>query len=237
MVIKDISLDTPEENILYDEALLYLAEKQRGDACIRFWESDQPFIVLGRVSQLDADVHQPAVARDRIPVIRRSSGGGTVLQGKGCLNYTLVLSKHSHPDLADLKKSYVYILQGVSNVLKNMGVAADYFPISDIALTDSRKKISGNAQRRLKHFILHHGTILYDFDLSLIARFLKLPLKQPAYRKKRTHADFVSNAPVRSIKAFKAMLAEYFGGQKEERSPTREERQWIRERKGKSILC
>ena len=193
MLLKDISFKTPEENILFDEVLLHLAEKGSQGEVLRFWESFQFFIVLGKTGLEDEDVRVSRVIQEKIPVLRRSSGGGTVVQGKGCLNFSLILSKQSHLALNDLGKSYAYILGKVIEALSRLNVDAVFKPISDLALRASEKKFSGNAQRRARNFILHHGTILYDFDLSVIERFLKMPEKVPEYRRGRTHSDFVVN--------------------------------------------
>ena len=44
-----------------------------------------------------------------------------------------------------------------------------------------------------KNAILFHGTILYDFDLSLISKYLKNPPIQPDYRNHRSHEQFIKN--------------------------------------------
>ncbi|MBI5149480.1 MAG: lipoate--protein ligase family protein [Candidatus Omnitrophica bacterium] len=202
MLLKDITLATPQENILYDNVLLQLAEEGRQGETLRFWESGQFFVVLGRISKLEQDVHLPNVRRDAIPVLRRSSGGGTVLQGPGCLNYSLVLSKELHPQVVDLKKSYQWILGNIITALDRLGVKAAFRPLSDIALVDGERKISGNAQKRGRKFILHHGTLLYNFDLDEITEYLTMPRDIPEYRNGRRHSDFVANipAPARSLK-------------------------------------
>jgi len=196
MILKDISFQTPRENILYDDVLLYLAEQGQQGEVLRFWESPGYFIVLGRIGKEQEDVKIDEVNKDRIPILRRSSGGGTVLQGKGCLNYSLVLSKELDPQIADLRKSYHVILGKVIVALRRIGIESKFCPISDIALTKNNKKISGNAQKRSKKFILHHGTILYDFDLKKIEQYLTIPKDIPEYRQGRTHLDFVENISV-----------------------------------------
>ncbi len=211
MILKDIAWETPEENIVYDEVLLRYAEEQGGIEFMRFWEASQYFIVLGRVGQKQEDVHVARVEADQIPVVRRSSGGGTVLQGKGCWNYSLILSKKTRPEVSDLKKSYAYILHKVINVLKQMGMEAAYFPVSDIALLSDRKKVSGNAQKRSRACILHHGTLLYNFDISQIERYLKIPANMPEYRRQRPHADFVTNLPIADTSVLEACFREIFG--------------------------
>jgi len=126
------------------------------------------------------------------------------------LNYSLVLSKQKHPKLNDLRQSYEWISLKVIESLRQGGVEAYFRPISDMATGPDEKKFSGNAQRRGKNFILHHGTLLYHFDLSLISRYLKMPQDIPVYRQNRPHTDFVTNIPV-DPQAFKVELAKAFG--------------------------
>ena len=195
MILKDVSFKTPQENILYDEVLLDSAERGLCGEALRFWESQEIFIVLGRISRENEDIRWDNVRRDAVPVLRRASGGGTVLQGKGCLSYSLILSKDRDPQMADLRKSYQYILGKFILALGQLGVAVEFFPISDLALKANGKKISGNAQKRSRTFVLHHGTILYDFDLTKIQDYLNMPADAPPYRQGRRHLDFVANIP------------------------------------------
>jgi lipoate-protein ligase A len=226
MILKDISLDSPEENILLDEALFVAAEKFSGGEVLRFWESATPFVVLGRIGKAGDDVNAQAVRRDQIPVLRRTSGGGTVVQGKGCLNYTLVLNMDRDPAVSDLRRSYQWISQKVIDALGKQGIEAVFRPISDIALASGEKKFSGNAQRRGKQFILHHGTILYDFDLGLISKYLQMPKDIPEYRRRRTHDDFVANIPVQP-QLFKQALAASFSARPADPVLTAKERELI----------
>src|SRR5205807_2005373 len=65
---------------------------------------------------------------------------------------------------------------------------------SDLAIAGL--KISGNAQQRKRTHLLHHGTLLYAFDVSRMAPYLKSPPRQPEYRAQREHAQFVRNVPL-----------------------------------------
>lgn len=222
MLFKKISFKTPEENIAYDDVLLHLAEKANTQEVLRLWESPEYFVVLGRISKEDEDVNWLSVKRDGIKVIRRSSGGGTVLQGKGCLNYSLVLSKGKCREVADLKRSYQYILTKVISALKRLNVDAEFYPISDIAIKGTKMKISGNAQKRGKNFILHHGTILYGFDIEKIGQYLLMPKSMPDYRKKREHQEFVSNISISAVD-FENEIKKEFDIDQEEFGITKEE--------------
>ncbi len=209
---RDISFLNPQENIAYDQVLWRMAEKNNTGEYIRFWESSKIFIVMGLTGQIAFDVHEIQAREDKIPVLRRSSGGGTVLQGPGCLNYTFILSKQKHPQVNDLRGSYEWISQKIVGALHKAGVESYFRPISDLATGPDEKKFSGNAQRRGKNYILHHGTVLYGFDLSLISRYLKMPKDIPEYRKARPHTDFVTNIPL-DAPMFKDYLAQAFGAE------------------------
>lgn len=206
---EDISFPDPAENILYDDVLLALAEQGAIGNTLRLWESPKHFIVLGRTGKAEDDLLLDAIKKQGIPVLRRSSGGGTVVQGPGCLNFSFVLSKERYPQLGDLRRSYQLILDGILRVLKLAGIEAAFRPTSDLALTASERKFSGNAQKRGRKFILHHGTILYDLDLALVKGLLAMPKDIPEYRKGRPHADFVANVPLK-VERFKALLLQQF---------------------------
>lgn len=222
MIAKDVSFSHPVENILYDEVLLTLAENNSGEEILRFWESSIHFIVLGRISKSHEDINWTEVAKNNIPVFRRGSGGGTVVQGPGCLNYTLILSKGLHPEITDIQKSYAWVLGRVVSALQKIGVSASFKPISDIALVDGEKKISGNAQKRAKAFILHHGTLLYDFDLNKIAEYLLMPKDKPLYRADRAHLSFVANVH-KAQSVIKEEIKAAFSVEEEASIPTAEE--------------
>jgi lipoate-protein ligase A len=212
--VRDISFDAPEENILYDELLFLLAEEGNAGESLRVLESTRMFIVLGRIGKPEEELNIEAVRQDNIPVVRRASGGGTVLQGKGNLNFSLVLSKE-RPEARDLKRSYQFILGKCVEALGSLGIEAAYYPISDIALVDGQKKISGNAQKRGRNFIMHHGTLLVDLDLALIGKYLAMPRNIPDYRQQRLHQDFVANLGVERTR-LKNALVQAFGKTEEQ---------------------
>ena len=55
------------------------------------------------------------------------------------------------------------------------------------------RKCGGSAQRRLKHWFMVHCSILYDFSIERIARYLAIPRRQPEYRQGRGHHEFLRN--------------------------------------------
>jgi len=189
----DLTLPTPEENLAADEALLDLCEAGVEDEVLRFWESPVPFVVLGYSNKTGSEIRLDAAQRANVPVLRRCTGGGAVVQGPGCLNFSLVLRIAGTGPLAGVTETNRHILQRHHDaLLPALGKALAVRGISDLTL--GNLKISGNAQRRKKKCLLFHGTFLLDFDIELVEHLLPMPSREPSYRQRRPHREFLTNA-------------------------------------------
>jgi lipoate-protein ligase A len=187
----DFSFRSPAKNLALDEALLDYAND--GEV-LRLWESPVPFVVLGVSQVLRAHVRESACIRDRVPILRRCSAGGCVLQGPGCLNFTLVLQHANKPEIRTIRESYCFVLGRLAEALLRRGVSASHKGVSDLAIAGH--KISGNAQKRRPDTMLHHGTLLYGLDPELMERYLRDPVDRPQYRGDRSHCGFVTSIPL-----------------------------------------
>lgn len=201
----DLTLPNLAENLALDEALLLQAEAGTGGEVLRCWEWSKPAVILGAGCRLAEDVNEAACRADEIAIARRSSGGGTVLLGQGCLLFSLVLAYDHSPLLREIPSSYRFILDrmcvGLRSILNDVSQAG----ISDLAAAGL--KFSGNAQQRKRHHLLHHGTLLYDFDLARVSRYLHPPLRQPEYRHERPHDAFLRNLPTSAAQLKQALQA------------------------------
>lgn len=200
----DLSHAEPGANLAEDERLLDAAESGAGGEVLRFWESPEYFVVVGYGNKAETEVNLPACEQRGIPVLRRCSGGGTVVQGPGCLNYALVLSIAQRPGLENITAANRYIMArncaALAAVLKSPAAAVAVQGHTD--LTWNGLKFSGNAQRRRRHFLLFHGTFLLDFNLAMISELLPPPSRQPEYRAHRSHESFLTNLniPAETVK-------------------------------------
>lgn len=174
-----------------DVALFDQVEAGRADHLCRIWHTSHPVVVAGRHRRLDDDVVEDACRADGVPVIHRHSGGGTVVLGPGSLNYAVALSVVAQPDLMDVFASFRRILDTIVDALDVPGLRREG---TDLALLG--QKVSGNAQRRGRRTLLHHGTLLFAFDSRLAQRYLKEPDRQPRYRAGRRHSEFLANLPL-----------------------------------------
>ncbi len=197
----DLTLNTAAQNLALDEALLLQAEEGAGGEILRLWEWPAPAVVLGSGCRLAEEVDERACEADGVPILRRSSGGGTVLLGRGCLLYSFIFRCDRAAEMAQIRSSYCYILR---RMCRAVGVAgAEPAGISDMAVAG--RKFSGNAQQRKRDHLLHHGSLLYDCNLATMGRYLRLPPRQPEYRGARPHEEFLLNLP-RSAEDLKQRL-------------------------------
>src|SRR5580765_5715457 len=105
-----LTLPTPQENLACDEALLDLCEDRGGQGILRFWEPTQYFVVVGYANAVNTEVNTAFCREHGIPILRRCTGGGTVLQGPGCLNYSLFLPIESGGPLQSISATNDFIL-------------------------------------------------------------------------------------------------------------------------------
>jgi lipoate-protein ligase A len=195
MKLLDLTLDSPAENLALDEALLEEAEAGRLQTDIfRLWEAPRSAVIIGRSSRYEEEVNIDFCERHSIPVLRRCSGGTSVVIGRGCLMYAAVLAFERWPQLRMVDAAHQYVLGRVADAVTKLAPGAEMQGTSD--LTIGGLKFSGNSLRCKRDHLLYHGTLLYDFDLELIASALRAPPRQPDYRAGRPHAQFVTNLKV-----------------------------------------
>lgn len=200
MNLLDLTLPTPAENLALEEALLDAAEVDAGGEVLRFWESPTPFVVVGYANRISAEVNVAACAARGIPILRRCSGGGTVVQGPGCLNYAVILRITETGPTRSISAANEHVMEHVRRAIASLTadcrLLASDSRVSVRGHTDlalGNLKFSGNAQRRRKNFLLFHGSLLLNFDLSLISELLNMPSLQPDYRAGRSHEQFIMN--------------------------------------------
>lgn len=195
MMLLDHTCAWMTKNLALDEALLDAAEANEINAgVLRIWEPKSPVVVLGRASQAASEVQLEFCQANQIPVLRRCSGGATILAGPGCLMYAVVLPNSVIGPVAMLDQVHSFVLQRVAAAVADCGRLVEIQGTSD--LTHHGRKFSGNSMRSKRNWFLYHGTLLCRADLDLIAQALRTPFRQPDYRQGRSHLDFLVNLDV-----------------------------------------
>jgi lipoate---protein ligase len=217
----DLTLPLPAENLACDEALLDWCEENGGEEILRFWESPETFAVVGYANKIATEVNVENCRTKQIPIFRRCSGGGTVLQGRGCLNYAFILQIAKDSPFTSISSANKFIMEknraAIENLLKQPVEVRGH---TDLAI--GGLKFSGNSQRRKKNYLLFHGTFLLDLNLALVSELLQMPSLQPDYRASRSHEEFVTNLNLPAEKV-KAALAKEWNATEELKNPPLEE--------------
>jgi len=188
----DLTFDSPAENLACDEALLDLSEGGGAGEILRIWEPKSYFVVLGYGNKSASEANIDFCRQSAIPILRRCTGGGAVLQGPGVLNYSLILDARENGPCGSITTTNQCVMQRQQAVLARVtGAKVEIRGYTDLAMGDL--KVSGNAQRRKRNFLIFHGSFLLGLDLCVLEKALPLPSHQPDYRVGRTHSDFLMN--------------------------------------------
>ena len=201
----DVNVANMVENLALDEALLNEADSNPEASCelLRFWESTQFAVVVGRGTNVDKEIDVSACERDAVPIYRRCSGGTSVVAGPGCLMYAVLIGYEEKRELRSVDVAHQFVMQRMREGLRTLSEDVEFRGSCDLAIGEL--KFSGNALRCKRNFFLYHGTVLYDFPLDRISRYLQTPPRQPDYRRGRSHQEFVRNFPSDAVAIRKAI--------------------------------
>jgi lipoate-protein ligase A len=147
------------------EEYLFTSAKYQQDIFL-LWQNERT-IVVGRHQNTLEEINNDYVKENGISVVRRLSGGGAVYHDAGNLNFTFLKRNVTRYDV-----NFTYFVQPVIDTLAKFGIKADFSGRNDITIEG--KKFSGNAQYFTAQGLLHHGTLLFDSDFSVLAKSLQV---------------------------------------------------------------
>ncbi len=128
------------------------------------WRNDNA-VIVGKHQNTVAEINAAYVRERGIRVVRRLSGGGAVYHDLGNVNFTFITSAEGRRAF-----DFASFCRPVVRALASLGVEAAINGRND--MTIDGKKFSGNAQYCKRGRVMHHGTILYDSDLSVVGKAL-----------------------------------------------------------------
>lgn len=170
-----------------------------GRPAFALWRPKGAAVAIGVSQSAETDVLPEAIRRDGVALVRRPSGGGSVVLCEG------VLCWEAWADQEDIgggiHAAYEALSKPVVQGLRDLGVPASRAGVSDIVVADPatghaacvRRKLAGTAQLRRRAKVLVHGSLLVNADLALLSRYLPQPAKAPDYRAGRGHGAFCAN--------------------------------------------
>ena len=160
----------PYLNLAIEEYLFRTEESE----VFLLWQN-RPTVVIGKNQNAYAEVALDVLRERDILLARRITGGGAVYHDLGNINYTYIAKS------AGQGIDFARFTAPIIKALSTLGIRATLSGRNDLLVGE--RKFSGNAQHSANGKTLHHGTLLFDSDLSVLAAVLR-----PDEEKLRTKA-------------------------------------------------
>lgn len=176
----------PYFNLAFEE---YILNNFRDDDYVLLWQNANT-IVIGKHQNTPQEVNQEVVEELGVNVVRRNTGGGAVYHDLGNINFSFISNWKLENGI-----NYEIFLEPIIKALNSIGVKAIKEGRNDLVVAG--KKISGNAQMIIKDRILHHGTLLFDSDLTIMEKVLNVS------------PDKIASKGIKSIRARVANIKEF----------------------------
>lgn len=194
----------PRFNLALEEyAVKYL---NPNEDYVILWQNE-PSVIIGRNQNTIEEINLKYIKDNNIHVVRRLSGGGAVYHDLGNLNFTFIV-KYEKEVVSNFKK----FTEPVINALRQFGINAEFSGRNDITIEG--KKFSGNAQYYFGNRLLHHGTILFNSNLSVVQEALNVKQEKIESKGIKSVRSRVTNiypylSEKVSIEEFKAALLKF----------------------------
>ena len=156
-----ILIERKETNPFFNIAAEEYVLKNYNQDVLMVWESTEA-VICGKHQNSFAEINLPYVRKNKIPVIRRISGGGTVFHCPGNFNISILKANPENKNLIDFKS----FTQTQIKFLEQFKVNASFEGKNNLRVNGN--KISGNSAHLFKNKSLHHGTLLFEADTKTL---------------------------------------------------------------------
>ncbi len=160
----DLTTTDPAYNLAMEQYVFDCLPREH--TYFMLWQNDNA-IIIGRHQNTAAEINAAYVEQHGIRVVRRLSGGGAVYHDLGNLNFTFITDEKENGPM-----NFSAFCRPVIRTLAEVGVTAELNGRND--MTIGGQKFSGNAQYKKMGRVMHHGTILFDSDLSVVSKALQV---------------------------------------------------------------
>lgn len=182
-----VKFSSPDVTLNLAAEYFFASEHVFADEVFMLW-CPRPTLVVGSFQNVHEEVNTSYAVSRGIDIVRRLSGGGTVYQDEGSVQFAFIEKRDGDID-------FVRYLTPICEALKGIGI--DAVPNGRNDITVDGKKVSGNSQYRVAGRTVHHGTLLFSVDVDEMERATSLP-------------DYkVSSKGIRSVRSRVANMCDY----------------------------
>jgi lipoate-protein ligase A len=179
-----------------DEPLILAATRALAPR-VRVYRFPGTAVVIGRGGRPDVEIHLERVRADGVPVLRRRGGGCAVVLDRGNLVISLALPA---PGVGGITTAFRRIGGWLVTRLAACGVPdVRQAGTSDLAIGE--RKLGGSCIWRTRGLVYFSSTLLVAPDLDLIERYLPHPPREPDYRRRRSHREFLTTVAAAGAEA------------------------------------
>ncbi|MCH1429189.1 MAG: lipoate--protein ligase family protein [Chlamydiales bacterium] len=146
----------------------------------------KPSVVMGISGKKQELINEDKLLEDKVPLIKRYSGGGCVYLDHNCIMLSYIFNKVDANNINYPAEIMQWSFSFLKNAFKHTNAA-----LRENDYTFKSKKFGGNAQYIKKERFTHHSSLLFSCDFEKMERYLKLPKKRPNYRESRSHTHFL----------------------------------------------
>ena len=153
------------------------------------WIPNKTYIVLGASNKAKDAVNKEPTLHDNITVLKRRTGGQTVMLTPNNLVISAVITDENIMKPKDVFNRFNDHIIGA--IAKNHTKKFATRGISDIALGEM--KILGSSMYRGKGYLFYHAVLNFNEPSTTFQKYLTHPNNEPDYRKGRMHHEFVTS--------------------------------------------
>jgi len=164
-----------------DEEALGWVAAEPDTAVLHLYRFDPPCVVIGYHQDPRTEADLGACRARGIDVMRRLTGGGSILMGPGQLGLALALPRAAVSTAQGFGPVFEALSAGIIWALRRHGVESVLRPKNDLAV-DGRKICGIGAYTDAAGMLLFHASTLVDADLDLMMEMLCIP--EAKYRDK-----------------------------------------------------
>ena len=152
---------------------------------------ESPFVNIGYHQLMDKEVHVEYAKEQGFSLVRRTIGGGTILDGPWEQDYFVIVNRASPECPKSISEFYAAFMKPPVYALKKLGLDATLRQSNDILVNG--KKISGNGAISIEKANVLAGDLLLDAPTHLMSEIINAPSEKFKDKLAESMSDWITS--------------------------------------------